>query len=91
MKRSLKKYRALGVIFIGMIFNVVESVLFAQNGNPFNLKPLSVGEWVCDIIATLIVVFGFMMATYDMWSYKPKKTTRYKRVNGEVVEVIVEE
>jgi|GEM_PF-6719944 len=91
MKESLKKYRALGVIFIGMIFNVIESVFFAQNGNPFNLKPLSVGEWVCDIIATLIVVFGFMMATYDMWKYKPKKITTYKTVNGEVVEMKIEE
>ena len=91
MKDTLKKYRALGVIFIGMIFNVVESVLFAQNGNPFNLKPLSVGEWVCDIITTLIVVFGFMMAIYDMWKCKPKKITTYKRVNGEVVEIKVEE
>lgn len=91
IKEKLKKYRALGVIAGSMIFNLAESLLFAKNGQPFNIKPLSIGEWICDMISTLIFVFGLMMATYDMWKYKPRKITTYKRVNGDIVEVKVEE
>lgn len=91
MKNELKKYRALFIIAGALIFNLIESLLFAQNGNPFNLQPLSIGEWICDIISTLVLVVGVMMATYDMWKYKPKKITTYKRVNGEIIEIKVEE
>lgn len=91
IKEKLKRYRALGVIAIGMIFNLIESVMFAKNGNPFNLKPLSVGEWLCDIIAILIILFGLMLSSYDLWSYKPKKTITYKIVNNEISEIVEEE
>lgn len=75
---------------IGLIFNLVTSSMFAQGGNPFNLTPVSIGEWICDIVSILILVFGNMMMCYDIWSYKPKKRRIYKRVNGEVVEIIEE-
>lgn len=87
----LKKYRALLVIGGSMIFNLLTSMLFAKNGMPFNLKPLSVGEWVCDMVSMLIFFFGLMLMTYDIWEYKPKKMTTYTRVNGKIVEVKVEE
>lgn len=91
IKEKFKKYRAVFVVALGMIFNLVESIMFAKSGNPFNLKPLSIGEWVCDIISILVILFGVMLASYDTWTYKPKKTTTYKRVNGEIVEIVVEE
>lgn len=91
LKEKFKKYRALGVIATGMVFNLVESIMFAQNGNPFNLKPLSIGEWICDIIATLIFLFGLMLMTYDIWKYKPKKTITCKLDEGKIIEVTEKE
>ena len=91
IKEKLKKYRAVGVIAGAMVFNLVESLIFAKNGNAFNLEPMSTGEWICDIIAGLIFFFGVMMMYYDLWSYKPRKTITYKKVNGEVTEIIVVE
>jgi hypothetical protein len=88
---KLKKYRALSVIAAAMFFNLIESIVFAKNGSPFNLKPLSVGEWICDIISTLIFIFGVMMATYDLWNYKPKIIRSYKVIDGEITEITVEE
>jgi len=90
-KVKLKKYRGLGIIALGMFFNVIESVIFAKNGSPFNLDPLSVGEWICDIISSLIVIFGLMMATYDMWNFKPKKIITYTRINDITEKIVIEE
>lgn len=60
-----------------MIFNLIESLYFAVESVPFNLKPMSVGEWICDIIATIGFLFGFMLMFYDVWSYKPKEIITY--------------
>lgn len=91
MKNIIKKYRALGIVAAGMIFNLISSILFAKNGAPFNLQPLSIGEWICDIISSMIILFGAMTMAYDIWNYKPKQITTYKRVNGEIIEIIKEE
>lgn len=91
IKNKLKKYRAVGVVAGAMMFNIAESLLFAKNGNTFNMKPMSLGEWICDDITDLIYIVGAMMATYDLWKYKPIKTTTYKRVKGKLVEIKVEE
>ena len=89
MKNFLKKYKSLGIITAGLIFNLITSIMFAAEGVPFNKSPLTVGEWICDIISILVILFGTMKMIYDMWTYKPMKTTTYKRLNGEIVEVIV--
>lgn len=91
IKDKLKKYRAVCIIAGSMIFNLVESIVFAQKGKPFNLKPLSIGEWICDIISNLGLIFGAMMAIYDLWDYRPKKITTYKVVNHEITEIIESE
>lgn len=87
IKNKLKKYRAIGIIAGAMGFNLIESIVFAQNGKPFNLKPLSIGEWICDIISTLGFIFGAMMAIYDLCDYRPKKTTVFKVSNNKIVEI----
>lgn len=67
MKKIIKKYKGVLIIAFGLIFNLVESLLvYRPEGVMFNLQPMSVAEWICDIISQIIIVTGFAMLMFDI-------------------------
>lgn len=66
MKKILKKYRSIVVIGAALVFNLVTSLLvYRPDGKLFNLHPMTVAEWVCDIIAVIGYCTGFAMMLFD--------------------------
>lgn len=66
MKRVLKKYRSVVVIGAALVFNLVSSLLvWHPDGKMFNIRPMTVTEWVCDIIAIIGYCTGFVMMLFD--------------------------
>ena len=62
MKKVLIKYRSICVIASALIFNLVSSLLvYKPDGVVFNKTPLTVTEWICDILSTIIFFTGFIM------------------------------
>lgn len=63
----IKKYRSV-LIFAGfLLFNLLESLYFAQ-GQPtlFNSSPISIGEWACDTISLVGVYWAGILGLYDV-------------------------
>lgn len=66
MKNKLIKYRGVVVIATSLIFNLVTSLLVEHpDGKLFNLYPMTITEWICDIIGVTWFFTGFLMALYD--------------------------
>ena len=66
MKNKLIKYRSIGVIASALVFNLVSSLLvWHPEGVKFNKTPMTVTEWVCDIIGVVWFFTGILMALYD--------------------------
>ena len=66
MKNKLIKYRGVVVIATSLIFNLVTSLLvWHPEGKLFNLMPMTITEWICDIICITWFFIGFLMALYD--------------------------
>jgi hypothetical protein len=58
------KSKGLKVFMLGIVFNLLESLYFGQGTDMgFNLKPQSVGEFICDDISIILIVIGsYLMA-----------------------------
>ena len=66
MKKILKKYRSVVLIGTALVFNLVSSLLvYHPDGKLFNIHPMTVTEWVCDIIAVIGYCTGFAMMLFD--------------------------
>jgi len=67
MKNILVKFRGVWIIAVSLIFNLVSSLLvWHPPGVKFNPSPMTVAEWVCDIISIVISLFGFVVILYDV-------------------------
>lgn len=66
MNKILKKYRSIVVIGTALVFNLVSSLLvYHPDGKLFNIHPMTITEWVCDIIAIIGCFTGFVMMLFD--------------------------
>ena len=73
MANIIVKFRGVWVIAGGLLFNLVSSLLvWHPEGVVFNKSPMTVAEWICDIINTVIIFLGFAIILYDV-------NTDYKR------------
>lgn len=60
----LGKSRGFKLFVLGIVFNLLESLYFGiGTERGFNLKPQSIGEFICDDITTIILI----AAAYLMW------------------------
>ena len=67
MKNKLIKYRSVVVIATSLIFNLVSSLLvWHPEGKVFNLTPMTVTEWICDIVSTIWFFVGFLIMFFDI-------------------------
>ena len=74
MKNKLIKYRSVVVIATSLIFNLVSSLLvWHPEGRRFNTTPLTVTEWICDIIAIVWFFFGMTMMFFDIHQNQKEK------------------
>jgi len=70
----LKRYRSVAVMAASLIFNLVSSLLvYRPKGVKFNMTPLTVTEWVCDIISIIVFAVGWLMMFYDINADQKKK------------------
>ncbi|MBU5333560.1 hypothetical protein KQI61_15275 [Anaerocolumna aminovalerica] len=66
MKKFIIKYRAWLISIFGLVFGLIESLLvYRPDGVVFNVRPLTVAEWILDIISIAIFYFGIILAMYD--------------------------
>lgn len=66
MKKVLIKYRSVCVIATSLICNLIASLLvYKPDGVVFNRTPLTITEWICDIISIIIFFAGFLMMLFD--------------------------
>lgn len=74
MKNKLIKYRSVVVIATSLIFNLVSSLLvWHPDGQKFNTTPLTVTEWICDIVSIVWFLFGMMMMFFDIHQNQKEK------------------
>lgn len=74
MKNKLIKYRSIVVIATSLIFNLVSSLLvWHPEGKAFNLTPMTVTEWICDIISIIWFFTGFLMMFFDIHQNEKEK------------------
>ena len=74
MKNKLIKYRSVVVIATSLIFNLVSSLLvWHPDGKAFNLTPMTVTEWICDIVSTVWFFAGFLMMFFDIHQNEKEK------------------
>ena len=74
MKNKLIKYRSVVVIATSLIFNLVSSLLvWHPDGQKFNTTPLTVSEWICDIVSIVWFLFGMMMMFFDLHQNQKEK------------------
>ena len=74
MKNKLIKYRSVVVIATSLIFNLVSSLLvWHPDGKAFNLTPMTVTEWICDIVSIVWFFAGFLMMFFDIHQNEKKK------------------
>lgn len=61
-----KKYRSVFIFTAFLLFNLLESLYFGQ-GTPrgYNLYPINIWEWLCDIFSVAGMFFAGVMALYD--------------------------
>lgn len=75
--KVLKRYRSVLIMAASLIFNLVSSLLvYKPEGVPFNQSPLTVSEWICDIISMIVFAVGLLMMFYDInsdWKQKIKE------------------
>lgn len=66
MKKVLTRYRSVCVIASALIFNLVSSLLvYKPDGVAFNKTPLTITEWICDILSLIVFFTGFLMMFFD--------------------------
>lgn len=66
MRKVLIKYRSICVIASALIFNLASSLLvYKPDGVIFNKTPLTVTEWICDILSLIMFFTGFLMMLFD--------------------------
>lgn len=74
MKKTLKKYRSIVVMATALIFNLVSSLLvWHPEGQIFNATPMTVTEWICDIVGIIWFFIGFLMMFYDTHQNEKEK------------------
>ena len=74
MSKILKKYRGVVIIATSLIFNLVSSLLvWHPDGVIFNSHPMTIVEWVCDIISTIWFFIGFVMMFCDIHENEKQK------------------
>ena len=74
MKNKLIKYRSVVVIATSLIFNLVSSLLvWHPDGKAFNLTPMTVTEWICDIVSTTWFFVGFLIMFFDIHQNEKEK------------------
>lgn len=67
LTKTLKRYRSVVVIATSLLFNLVTSLLvYKPDGVKFNKSPLTVTEWVCEIISIIVFAVGWLMMFYDI-------------------------
>lgn len=63
----IKKYRSVCIFATFLLFNLLESLYFGQGtAKGFNYEPVSVYEWICDIVSDIGMYFAIMMGTCDV-------------------------
>lgn len=74
MKSVLMKYRSIVVIASSLVFNLVSSLLvWHPEGVLFNKNPMTVTEWICDIVSLVLFFVGFSMLLFDSYDYGKKR------------------
>ena len=74
MKNKLIKYRSIVVIATSLIFNLVSSLLvWHPEGVKFNKTPMTVTEWICDIVSIVWFFAGFLMMFFDIHQNEKEK------------------
>lgn len=74
MKNVLKKYRGVIIILSSLIFNLLTSLLvWHPDGRLFNMRPMTITEWICDIVAIIGFFVGLTMSFYDVFDYEKQK------------------
>ena len=57
-----------------LIFNLVSSLLvWHPEGQIFNVTPMTVTEWICDIVGIIWFFIGFLMMFYDTHQNEKEK------------------
>ena len=60
----ITKSIGISIFTLSLIFNFIESLYFGWNTDRgFNLKPLSIAEYICDDISLVLMGFGI----YFIW------------------------
>jgi hypothetical protein len=50
------------------MFNFIESIYFGQGTEiGFNLKPQSIGEFICDDISIILIVVGIFLINLELY------------------------
>lgn len=74
MKNKLMKYRSVVIMASALIFNLVSSLLvWHPEGQVFNIHPMTVTEWFCDIVSTVWFFVGFLMMFFDVHQNEKEK------------------
>lgn len=74
MKNVLTKYRSVVVIASSLVFNLISNLLvWHPEGTIFNRFPMTVTEWICDIISLVLFFIGFSMLLFDSHDYEKKR------------------
>ena len=74
LKNVLMKYRSVLVITSSFVFNLVTSLLvWHPEGVKFNRFPMTVTEWICDIVSLVLFFVGFSMLLFDSHDYEKKR------------------
>lgn len=72
--KILKRYRSVLVMAASLIFNLLSSLMvYKPDGVKFNMTPITVTEWVCDIISIIVFAIGWLMMFYDINSDQKQK------------------
>lgn len=67
MKKYIKKFRSIIVIATSLIFNLISSLLvWHPEGQSFNRSPMTIAEWICDIISIVWFLHGFVLMLTDI-------------------------
>lgn len=73
-KKVIIKYRSIAVVGLLLVFNLISSLLvYSPEGQMFNASPLTVIEWLCDIVAFIGILTGVMMMCFDIHENEKRK------------------